>query len=129
MRKLSAMSSERCPSCRRNAVRHHSGITVRHGPERATFQRATQRSGDAALLSRDMHAGVCGAVAAITAVDEAALGFCAGAPTIKLFSLSHGETHLDTELVFVVRFPFRDAFNFRRMHTVELVVIVTLLRE
>jgi hypothetical protein len=29
MRKLSAISSERCPSCRRNAVRHHSGITVR----------------------------------------------------------------------------------------------------
>jgi hypothetical protein len=29
------MSSERCPSCRRNVVRHHSGITVRHGPERA----------------------------------------------------------------------------------------------
>jgi hypothetical protein len=30
-----AISSERCPSCRRNAVRHYSGITVRHGPERA----------------------------------------------------------------------------------------------
>ncbi len=39
MRKLSAMSSERCPSCRRNAVRHHSGITVRHGPERANDSR------------------------------------------------------------------------------------------
>ena len=35
LRKSSAINSERCPSCRRNAVRHHSGITVRHGPERA----------------------------------------------------------------------------------------------
>jgi hypothetical protein len=47
----------------------------------------------------------------------------------KIVSLSHSQTHLNAELVFLVRFAFGDAFDFRSMQTVELVVIVTLLRE
>ena len=47
----------------------------------------------------------------------------------KIISLRHRETHLHAELVFLVRFAFGDTFDFRRMHTVELVVIMTLLRQ
>ena len=47
----------------------------------------------------------------------------------KIISLRYRETHLHAELVFLVRFAFGDAFDFRSMQTVELVVIVTLLRE
>src|SRR5215210_3843262 len=35
--------------------------------------------------------------------------------------------HLATELVFLVLFPFRDAFHFRRLHAVKLVFVCSLL--
>src|SRR5215213_855889 len=35
--------------------------------------------------------------------------------------------HLATELVFLVLFPFRDAFHFRRLHAVKLVLVCSLL--
>src|SRR5260370_36460244 len=35
--------------------------------------------------------------------------------------------HLATELVLLVLFPFRDAFHFRRLHAVELVLVCSLL--
>src|SRR5258708_9146829 len=34
---------------------------------------------------------------------------------------------LATELVLLVLFPFRDAFHFRRLHAVELVLVLSLL--
>src|SRR5437016_267429 len=40
---------------------------------------------------------------------------------------SRDHRDLATELVFLVLFPFRDAFNFRRLHAVELVLVCPLL--
>src|SRR5882762_10323675 len=40
---------------------------------------------------------------------------------------SRNHRHLATELVLLVLFPFRDAFNFRRLHAVELVLVLSLL--
>src|SRR6266852_3645148 len=40
---------------------------------------------------------------------------------------SRDHRHLATELVLLVLFPFRDAFNFRRLHAVELVLVCPLL--
>src|SRR5437660_3043970 len=40
---------------------------------------------------------------------------------------SRDHRHLATELVLLVLFPFRDAFNFRRLHAVELVLVGPLL--
>src|SRR5258708_2826104 len=40
---------------------------------------------------------------------------------------SRDHRDLATELVLLVLFPFRDAFNFRRLHAVELVLVGSLL--
>src|SRR5437016_145544 len=40
---------------------------------------------------------------------------------------SRHHRHLATELVLLVLFPFRDAFNLRRLHAVELVLVGSLL--
>src|SRR5216683_865529 len=40
---------------------------------------------------------------------------------------SRDHRDLATELVLLVLFPFRDAFNFRRLHAVELVLVCPLL--
>src|SRR6266478_5089015 len=40
---------------------------------------------------------------------------------------SRHHRYLATELVLLVLFPFRDAFNFRRLHAVELVLVCPLL--
>lgn len=63
-------------------VTAHQTVVFRMSDDRfdgiAAFERAAQCSGDAALLSRDVHAHVFDAVTAVAAIDEAAFGLDSG---------------------------------------------------